>query len=127
MTKLERRVFVICPVRGIDDREKQFLDSYVAGLESNGIGVHYPPRDTKQDDENGLNICSQNRKAIEDSDEVHIYYNPNSEGSKFDLGMAFMSKKPIKLINLKDVQRTPHKSFQNVLLELNTRYRARVC
>ena len=39
----------------------------------------------------------------------------------FDFGMAFATEKPIMLLNREEVekQRTPHKSFQNVLLELD--------
>lgn len=37
----------------------------------------------------------------------------------FDFGMTFMAEKLIRLTNRDDVPRTPHKSFQNVLLELD--------
>jgi hypothetical protein len=43
----------------------------------------------------------------------------------FELGMIFMSEKPLVLKNRDFVesQRTLSKSFQNVLLELDARYR----
>lgn len=119
----QKRVFIVCPVRGIEEEGKQFLQDYVSKLESQGHSVHYPPRDTKQDDPVGLRICSDNREAIEKSDEVHVYWSGKSEGTKFDLGMAFSEGKPVVLINRDKVESTPYKSFQNVLLELDSKYR----
>ena len=125
MGNLESRlVFMICPVRGITEEESQFLQDYVADLESKGHKVHYPPRDTHQDDPVGYNICRENRQAILDADEVHIYWNSSSSGSKMDLGMTFMLEKPLKLINREQVQPTPHKSFENVVLKLDEMYRS---
>jgi len=118
---LEKKIFLICPVRGVTDEEKEFLNNYLINLESTGYRVHYPPRDTNQDDPIGINICSQNRDAIKKADEIHIYWNSKSEGSLFDFGMAFMAEKPIRLIN-PEILQTDKKSFQNVLIALNKRY-----
>ena len=41
----------------------------------------------------------------------------------FDFGMAFMAKKDIKLTNRTEIKQTPHKSFENVLLVLDRKYR----
>ncbi|MBD3249440.1 hypothetical protein GF336_05325 [Candidatus Woesearchaeota archaeon] len=118
----DKKIFMICPVRGITDEEAQFLQDYIVELESTGHKVHYPPRDTNQDDSIGLNICSENRQAIKDSDEVHIYYNESSSGSKFDFGMTFMVEKPLVFVNKDTVKKTSHKSFQNVLHEIDRIY-----
>ena len=123
---LEKKIFIVCPVRNMKEEEYKFLQDYVSQLEAQGYIVHFPPRDTKQDDPIGLAICCQNREAMRKADEVHIYWNATSEGSKFDLGMLFMAQKHVVLINRDDVQRTPHKSFQNVLLELDAQYRQKV-
>ncbi|HII15188.1 MAG TPA: hypothetical protein HA362_02650 [Nanoarchaeota archaeon] len=120
---LEKRVFLICPVRNITGDEQKFLHGYIADLESRGYKVHYPPRDTNQNDSVGMNICAENRDAIRNADEVHVYWNAGSSGSGFDLGMAFMLGKPIKLINKDKISATPHKSFENVLLALDALYR----
>ena len=119
---LEQKIFLICPVRNITDDENRFLQDYISDLEKKGKKVHYPPRDTNQDDSIGLNICSENRDAIRNADEVHIYWNSTSSGSGFDFGMAFMIEKPIKLINKDKIEKTPYKSFQNVLLKLDSMY-----
>jgi nucleoside 2-deoxyribosyltransferase len=97
----------------LTDEEKLAIEHHVAELESRGVKVHWPPRDTPQDDPVGYNICCTNRDAIKDADEVHVFWNPTSRGSAFDFGMAFALGKPIRLIN--DPAPTPKKSFENVL------------
>ncbi len=119
----EKIIFIITPVREITDGENQFLKNYIAQLESKGYKVHFPPRDTDQTDKVGLDICAANREAMRMANEVHIYWNAKSEGSKFDFGMVFMAEKPIILINRDAVLPTPYKSFQNVLLALDAKYR----
>lgn len=119
----KKKIFIIGPVRAAEDDERKFLENYVSELESRGHEVYLPQRDTNQDDPSGgLRICSDNRKAIRECDEVHVYWNGNSEGSIFDFGMAFMADKPVVLIN--NVERLPHKDFRNVALDLNSQYKA---
>lgn len=120
---LEKKIFLICPVRDANEEEKRFLEDYISNLEQEGHKVHYPPRDTNQNDPIGYNICRENRQAILDADEVHIYFTPKSKGTLFDIGMAFMMEKPIVFINKHEVLRTEHKSFQNVLYEWDRMYR----
>lgn len=107
------RIFVICPVRGITESEQDAIEVYVAGLENDHY-VYWPLRDTPQDDPTGVEICRLNREAIADCDEVWVWWNPDSAGSKFDLGMAWALYKPIRLI-WRCIP-TPHKSFENVML-----------
>lgn len=124
MRKKGNRVFVICPVKGATEYDKKFLNTYIEMLEEMGADVHYPERDTNQVDPKGLgyNICEENKRAMRWADEVHVYWTSGSEGSRFDLGMASMSEKPVHLINKHAVKRTKKKSIQNVLLELDKKY-----
>jgi len=110
-----KKVYIICPVRNLNTDERTVLEEYVHKLEAQGIRVHFPPRDTNQNDLTGWNIVLQNRKAVEECDEVHVFWNKNSQGSLFDLGMALALKKPVKLVNA--IEPTHGKSFENVLLE----------
>lgn len=122
MASLEQKaksVFIICPVRNMTEEEKEYLDAYVKNLEEQGADVHYPPRDTNQNDTIGFNICSQNKKEMKKRDEIHVFFNPDSTGTLFDIGMAFALGKPVKLIN--KVEKTEKKSFSNVLNYLNER------
>jgi hypothetical protein len=117
-----KKVFVICPVRNVSEQTKKAIRDYVLKLEQGGALVHWPSRDTDQDDPIGINICQENREAIYMSNEIHIWFDSSSEGSLFDTGMTFAFlrnlDKKIVLINRDEVSPTPHKSFQNVLLEL---------
>jgi len=117
----DMRIFVICPVREITDKEHRDIEHYVAQLEASGATVHWPERDTNQNDACGLAICEQNRKAIVDAEEIHIWWKPSSKGSLFDCGIAFGLGKRIRLANPHQVQQTPEKSFENVLRELHDR------
>jgi|FLOH01.1.fsa_nt_gi hypothetical protein len=118
-------IYITCPVRGITKEEVTFLKEYVTSLENEGHEVHYPPRDTPQDDPHGMKICLNNREAIIWADEIHIFWNPNSQGSKFDFGMIFALDKLVMLINRSDIKPTKYKSFENVLIELDDTYRTK--
>src|SRR5208337_4579267 len=110
------KIFLICPVRNATPEETKAIQDYVADLEVKGHQVYWPARDTDQVDSIGLRICKDNRKAIKEADVIHVWWNPNSTGSLFDLGMAFMSDKPIAVVN--GVESTVGKSFNNLLLAL---------
>lgn len=103
------KAFLICPVRNTTEDWTE----YVAELEKQGWEVHYPPRDTKQDDPVGLDICHQNREAIESAQAVFIIWDGQSTGSLFDLGMAFALQKPLQIIKIPEP--TQGKSFQNMM------------
>ena len=104
------KIAIICSVRG---GTPENLYQYVEALEAQGHQVHFPPRDHHQDDPTGLGICEDMRSAIGWADEVHISYNKDSQGSHFDLGMAFMVRKRWKLIN--DPDDPPGKSYLKVI------------
>lgn len=110
-------VFLICPVRNVDDMTKSKIEAYVAHLENAGLSVYWPHRDTDQSDPVGVEICAANRAALENAQEVHVWYDPASEGSKFDIGMAWVARKPLIIANRHEIIPTPHKSIENVILE----------
>jgi nucleoside 2-deoxyribosyltransferase len=65
------------------------------------------------------------RKEIKHAQHIEYEWRENDGKFLFDFGMAFMAEKPIILLNREEVEkkRTPHKSFQNVLLALDDMYR----
>jgi nucleoside 2-deoxyribosyltransferase len=90
------KVFLIAPVRGISPEQYQLQKGFVEILEKKfGHVVHWPHRDTDQDDSTGLRICRDNRRAIEESDLVYIIWDGKSSGCLFDLGIAFAMDKLI--------------------------------
>lgn len=115
------KIYIICPVRNADPAIQEEIQRYVERLEEAGHHVHWPPRDTDQIDPNGIRICMDNCDAIIAADEVHIWYEPNSQGSHFDRGMLFALlrlgfRKRVVFIN--SVAPTEEKSFSNVFLAL---------
>lgn len=109
-----KKVFVICTVRGASDEYKQKLEDYVKKLESEGCKVHLPHRDTDQN-ASGYDICNQNARAIASSHEVHIFYNPDSQGTHFDMGVAFAYGR--KIVVVENVEYGPGKSYPRMLDE----------
>jgi len=110
-------VFLICPVREASEEQKERMIGYISKLENWGLKVYYPARDTNQEDHIGYRICTDNANAIQNSDEVHIFFDPNSKGTIFDLGVAFALKKKLVIVNPEEVKPTEGKSFTNMIIE----------
>jgi hypothetical protein len=124
--------FLICTVREADPEDKKFLENYVMSQEAQGKRVYYPARDTNQVDETGgYRICCDNNEGMRKSKDVSVYWTEKSQGSKYDLGMAFQMHrtegKRIKLVNRSKVEQLVEeqktkgmkKSFEMVLLTLD--------
>jgi nucleoside 2-deoxyribosyltransferase len=111
------RIFLVCSVRAGDPRRQEAQEHYVACLEKRGHTVHYPPRDTDQS-KSGLEICRQNLRAIRKADEVHVFYFADSQGTHFDIGMAFALKKKTRRVN--SIVIDEGKSFPRMLWEWET-------
>jgi len=108
-------IYIVCPVRNLKIGQRLFLLRYVHEKESQGNKVYWPPRDTNQEDKIGLNICLANKRAIEDADEIHLFWDETSIGSFFDLGMAFYASKKLIIINPSAIKLSDTKSFHNVI------------
>ena len=109
-----KKIFIICTVRGATPEYQKELEDYVDLLEADGVDVHLPHRDTNQN-ARGYDICNQNANAISMADEVHIFYNPDSQGTHFDMGVAFSLNKKINVV--KSPEYGPGKSFMRMLSE----------
>jgi len=92
-----KKVFIICSVRGASDEYKEKLENYVSDLEQNGCKIHLPHRDTNQN-ATGIEICKENSTAIFNADEVHIFYSSKSQGTHFDMGVAFALDKQLVVV-----------------------------
>lgn len=114
-------VFLICPVRNANEDQKKFMQEHIDKLERAGLKVYYPARDTDQVDSIGFRICTDNMEAIANSKEIHIFWDPESQGSLFDLGMAFGMVKPLYIVNGDGITPTSGKSFSNMILEWEKR------
>lgn len=107
-------IFVICSVRGASDVYRKKLEDYAEKLESEGHKVHLPHRDTDQT-ARGFDICTENMEAIKNSDEVHIFYLLTSQGTHFDMGVAFALGKKIRVLEAEIVELG--KSYPRMLME----------
>lgn len=112
-----KKVFLICPVRNASEEQKTRMQEYIINLENQGIKVYYPARDTDQNDKIGFRICTDNKNAIIEADEVHIFWDKNSQGSLFDIGITFALNKKIIIVNIDEVEQTEGKSFSNMIRE----------
>jgi uncharacterized protein YeaO (DUF488 family) len=117
-----KKIFVICTVRGATEEYKQQLEDYVAILESSGHSVHLPHRDTDQS-ASGYEICTENARAIAGSDEVHVFYNPDSQGTHFDMGVAFAYGR--KIVIAQNVPYGEGKSYPRMLDEWSSIFHPR--
>ena len=117
------RIFLICPVRFASEEQTRAIADWVRYQENvEGNVVHWPARDTLQT-QTSFKICEDNRFAMQHSDEVHVWYEPTSQGSVFDIGMAFVMGKPVFLVNPDAVQPTDSKSYNNLVIDLDQRAR----
>lgn len=114
------KYFLICPVRNATESQRQQMDTWIAQKESDGDAVYYPARDTNQNDSIGYRICRDNRHALASADKIAIFWDKTSQGSLFDLGMAFALEKPIEIINVDEIEPTESKSFSNMMIEWQT-------
>jgi hypothetical protein len=107
--------FLISPVRNLTPETKSKIDKYVKDFEVDGRKMYVPYRDTNQDDDIGFRICEDNLAAMEMADEVYIWWDKNSKGSLFDLGMAFVLAKNLNIVNPEDIEPNDYKSFENLV------------
>jgi hypothetical protein len=112
-----KKGFLICPVRNVDDTTKNIIEEYLKKLENGEYDgkkwdIHYPTRDTNQEDDTGYSICEQNMNAISESDRVFFIWDGKSQGCLFDLGMAFSLKRPLTCLYIPEIDEK--KSFQKM-------------
>ena len=109
------KLFAIRPVRGITDEYKEGIEAQIARYRAEGHEIYDPLVDTDQVDNTGLRICKDNRKAIEDADAILFMWDGKSQGSLFDLGMAFALRKPVIPVIGYVPAMTDHKLYQNMV------------
>lgn len=127
-----KKIYLICPVRKATKQQIDMMRGYVETLEGERYEIHWPLRDVDQSMD-AYEICKAHAYAMMDCDEVHVWLDNDwgennqclSQGSMFDLGMAFLYFIGTKnQINFRfvcangEVKRTDEKSFLNVLERL---------
>jgi hypothetical protein len=113
MDSTAKNIYIICSVANGTPPE---VEAYVAQLEAEGHHVHFPPRDVEQNDPTGgWDICNAHGAFMRIADRVDVFYDENSGGSKFDLGMAFILDKPMKLVAVYNEKVDAPKSYLKML------------
>ncbi len=113
--KTRKWIYVISSVRGATPNFRRRLEMYSTKLKNEGHRVYLPHRDTDQK-MSTLEINQRNCEVIKRVDEVHVFYSSESQGSHFDMGIAFALDKPIIV-----VENEPYghgKSYARMLDEL---------
>jgi hypothetical protein len=93
------KIYIICPVRNQSQQQGLDIENYVRELEKIHE-VFYPKRDAPQRSETGFEIVETELRAIEEADEIHVFWDVNSKGSHFDLGMCYALGKKIIIKHL---------------------------
>jgi len=96
-----RRIVLLHSVRNAAaPGEQESIAKYVEEQNKQGNGVYIPKIHNFQEDKTGgIAICNTMRYVISHCGQVAIGYNPESEGTKFDYGMALFLDRPIVLLN----------------------------
>lgn len=114
------KIYIICPVRQINKVRMIEIVSYVKSLEDEGHEVFLPFRDIDQK-LSGFDIVNIERKVIEGTDRVDIFWCTRSKGSHVDLGMAIAFNKIIKLVKVCE-KGTSEKCYCNVIKKIVENY-----
>jgi hypothetical protein len=111
------KIHLICPVRNVTEEQQKEIDDYAHQLEGEGHEVHNPKYAVDQDDTTGFNICLGHLQSMMMADRVDVFWDINSKGSHFDLGMAFALNKPVKLVKIYQPD-NEGKSYVKVMQEM---------
>jgi hypothetical protein len=119
------KIHIICPVRNVTEEQQNEIDNYVIQLENEGHWVHNPKYAVDQDDETGWNICEGHFDSMKYSDRIDIFWDVNSKGSHFDLGMAFALQIPVKIVKVYQPD-TEGKSYVKVMKEMENQFKIKL-
>ena len=117
----KKRIHIICPVKNVTEEQQKEIDDYCKQLEDEGYEVHNPVYAVEQEDPTGgLNICLGHYRSMVDpkTARIDIFWDDDSKGSHFDLGMVFALGKEVKLV--KTFKGNDYKkSYYKVLQQMN--------
>jgi len=77
------------------------INQYAQKLRREGNEVLIPVFDSWEN-ATVLDILTENRRLMEMADEVHMIYDGRSDGTKFDFGMCFAMRKPLRIVYISD-------------------------
>lgn len=86
---LEDGAFLIFPFRKANEEAKTMAGVLLNNIEKCGFNAYYPARDTNQEDYYSYRVGIDNANAISNARNIYLYYDRNSIGTIFDLGVAY--------------------------------------
>jgi len=89
----------ICPVRLVTEEQQREIDEYAELLVQKGYIVHNPKYSVDQT-MSGYEICKAHLESMRVADVVVVFWNDDSKGSHFDLGIAFALDKKVHMHKL---------------------------
>lgn len=107
-------IYIICAVRNAKPERVLSIRAYADLLREHGHHVHFPPDNAPQNDPTGEAICRAHLNAMKEADEVHVFWDVESKGSHFDLGMAYALGKQLKPVFCEHPD-GPEKSYWKVM------------
>jgi hypothetical protein len=107
-------IYIICAVRNATPERVAEIRAYARAKRAEGHHVHVPPDDAPQDDPTGEAICRTHLKAMQNADEVHVFWDVRSSGSHFDLGMAYAMGHTLVPVSC-EIPDGPEKSYWKVM------------
>ena len=117
----KKKIFLICPVARVTPKQLKQITRHIRQRERDGYKVHWPYRDTNQDDlSGGFEICRRNFAEIMRAEIIDIWYDETSGGSKFDMGGVFMlamlgHEKKVNIVNEKSAAQADKKNKKSFL------------
>jgi len=108
-------IYIICAVRNATQQRIDEIRKYAEQKRAYGCDVHFPPDNAPQDDGTGEEICKTHLAAMMKADEVHIFWDVQSSGSHFDLGMAYALGKKLVPVACEH-EDTAGKSYWKVII-----------
>lgn len=111
---MKKQIFIISPVRNMQAHIMAKLLQQKDYYSKLGYNVYIPYIDTDQT-VSELNICLKNIDEIKKSEFLLIYFEEDSIGSIYDIGVSMSLNK--KIININEIQKTDSKSFNNLLID----------
>lgn len=122
MEKQKYDIFLISPVRNASAEENQQINKYIQDAEEAGVEIYWPKRHNpfQKTDPIGIKIINYNLKIMRGCKQIHYWYSKGSYGSFADLQTTLALNKPLILVNKATIKETNDKSYENVLLWLDS-------
>lgn len=96
------KIVICCPIRLADKSQNQEALDYIARLKSEGHEVFSYWDTLMEACPTGADILNRHLEAVQNADEVHVFWTNNSTGTHFEIGTAVAMNKKIVIVRCYD-------------------------